>query len=285
MASFSFDLNRFTRIEFDMLHTEYNNMDLPGIIYDLNNSTNNQFNVRYIVQEDRKGPQQLLVQAWHQETFFEGNSHAVQVRDFYYPFITLPVEGDGGGTPVESFAQGHLTSTGFRALRTFGDADSPQWTVGFDYRRVEQRYLERDVDADGARSTDGNLWGVPESSMDDGGVLTNLVLPLNDRLTFTFGGRVDYAKAALDVNDPIVTYFNPGTPPDEHVLSAGHGHARLHPGHGLRHGQLEDDRPRHAERGDGFRHAAAEPIRTLQRRALCSHRRVRQQLSWKATRR
>ena len=188
---------------------------MPGIIYDLNNSTNNQFNVRYIVQEDRKGPEQLLVQAWHQETFFEGNSRPYKFDDFYFPFVTLPVEGDSGDIPVESFAQGHLTSTGFRALRTFGDADSPQWTIGFDYRRVEQRYLERDVDPTGAGVYNGDLFGVPESSMDDGGVLTNLVVPLNDRLTFTFGGRVDYAKAALDVNDPIVTYFNPGTSPED----------------------------------------------------------------------
>ena len=215
MASFSVDLNRSTRVEFDLLHTEYNHMDMPGIIYDLNNSTNNQFNVRYIVQEDRKGPEQLLVQAWHQETFFEGNSRPYKFDDFYFPFVTLPVEGDSGDTPVESFAQGHLTSTGFRALRTFGDADSPQWTIGFDYRRVEQRYLERDVDPTGAGVYNGDLFGVPESSMDDGGVLTNLVVPLNDRLTFTFGGRVDYAKAALDVNDPIVTYFNPGTSPED----------------------------------------------------------------------
>ena len=93
MASLSFDVNRSTRIECDLLHTEYNHVDLPGIIYDLNNSTNTQFNVRYIVQEDRNGPQQLLVQAWHQETFFEGDSsQAYKFQTFFYPFITLPVE-------------------------------------------------------------------------------------------------------------------------------------------------------------------------------------------------
>ena len=215
-TSLSFDVDRSSRIECDLLHTEYNHVDLPGIIYDLNNSTNTQFNVRYIVQKDRAGPQQLLVQAWHQETFFEGDSsQAYKFQTFFYPFITLPEENSGGGIPAEAIAQGHLTSTGFRALRTFGDADSPQWTVGFDYRHVEERYLERIVDATGTEVSNGNLWGVPESSMDDGGVLTNLVVPLNNRLSFTFGGRVDYAKAALDVNDPIVTRFDPGTPANE----------------------------------------------------------------------
>ena len=221
MTSLSFDVDRYTRIECDLLHTEYNHVDLPGVIYDLNNSTNTQFNVRYIVQGDRAGPQQLLVQAWHQETFFEGNSSPSTFQSFYYPFITLPVVGDGGGTPVESFAQGHMTSTGVRILRTFGEADRTQWTVGVDYRRIEQRYQETDVDDTGAEVYEGDIWGVPESSMDDAGVLTNLVVPVNQRLSLTFGGRVDYAKASLDTNDSIVTYFNPGTPPEDMYYQPG----------------------------------------------------------------
>ncbi len=279
MASLSYDLSRSTRIECDLLHTEYNNVDLPGIIYDLNNSTNNQFNVRYIVQEDRNGPQQLLIQAWHQETFFNGDSSkAYKFDTFYYPFITLPVEYDDGTTPVLAIAQGHLTSTGVRAFRTFGDADSPQWTIGLDWRRVEQRYLERDVDADGNEVYSGNYFGVPESSQDDEGVFTNLLLPVGDRLTFTFGGRVDYTKSCVDLNDSVVTHFDPGTPAEDDVLSAVHRRTGLHPGHGLRHGQVEDDRSRRAQRGHGLRHAGAQPVRTLQRRALCPHRRLRQQL-------
>ncbi len=216
MASLSYDLSRSTRIECDLLHTEYNNVDLPGIIYDLNNSTNNQFNVRYIVQEDRNGPQQLLIQAWHQETFFNGDSSkAYKFDTFYYPFITLPVQYDDGTTPVLAIAQGHLTSTGVRAFRTFGDADSPQWTIGLDWRRVEQRYLERDVDADGNEVYSGNYFGVPESSQDDEGVFTNLLLPVGNRLTFTFGGRVDYTKSSVDLNDSVVTHFDPGTPAED----------------------------------------------------------------------
>ena len=158
MASLSYDLSRSTRIECDLLHTEYNNVDLPGIIYDLNNSTNNQFNVRYIVQEDRNGPQQLLIQAWHQETFFNGDSSkAYKFDTFYYPFITLPVQYDDGTTPVLAIAQGHLTSTGVRAFRTFGDADSPAMDhrpglaarratlPGTGRRRRRQRGLQRQL--------------------------------------------------------------------------------------------------------------------------------------------
>ena len=44
LFAFSFDIDRASRIEFDYLRTEMNHVDLPGIIYDLNNSVNNQFN-------------------------------------------------------------------------------------------------------------------------------------------------------------------------------------------------------------------------------------------------
>ncbi len=88
MLSLSIDLNALSRIEFDMLHTEMNNVEMPGIVYDLNNSTNNQYNLRYIVQEDRDGPQQLLLQSWHQETAFYGDaSRASKQQSFYQDFI------------------------------------------------------------------------------------------------------------------------------------------------------------------------------------------------------
>ena len=88
MLSISLDVNSFSRIEFDMLHTEMNGVEMPGIVYDLDNSVNSQYNLRYIIQEDRDGPRQLVLQSWHQDTLFFGDaSRASKQESFYQDFI------------------------------------------------------------------------------------------------------------------------------------------------------------------------------------------------------
>jgi iron complex outermembrane recepter protein len=211
MLSVSYDLNSYSRIEFDMLHTDMNNVQMPGIIYDLDNSANNQYNVRYIIQEDRNGPQQLLLQSWHQETFFHGDaSNPAKQRSFYYDFITLPAENTGYPGIVNTLSRGYSISTGVRALRTFGQTDGPLWTAGVDWRRFQQRYLERDVNAQGEDAYAGYYCGIPESGVNDVGALANLQMPVNDRLSFTIGGRADYTKTSLNADDTIVTHRDPG---------------------------------------------------------------------------
>jgi outer membrane receptor protein involved in Fe transport len=199
----------------------------------LDNSANNQYNLRYIIQEDRNGPQQLLLQAWHEETLFHGDaSRASKQLSFYQAFIAEVPADHGYPRPVNTLAEGDSVSTGVRCLRTLGQADGPQWTVGADWRRFEQRYQERDVDAQGVDVyPDGTFFGVPQSRTDDVGVLTNLLLPASDQLSLTFGGRVDYSSTWLDVNDPIVTLdpagYEAGFNMPNYTLGMAYGMAKL----------------------------------------------------------
>jgi iron complex outermembrane recepter protein len=210
--SVGYDLNDVSRIEFDYLRTDLNNVRLPGVVYDLDSSVNNQFNLRYIVQEHREDPQQLLVQTWHQETFYRSDASAEsKQQSFYYAFVTLPSENEGYNA-VNTLGDGHLVTTGLRCLRTFGQADAPQWTIGADWRRSQQRYQERDVDPLGIDAFNGYYFGIPKCRTDDIGVLTNVQLPASDRLSFSIGGRVDYAQTWLDTNDPVITARDPGLP-------------------------------------------------------------------------
>ncbi|MCC6124924.1 MAG: TonB-dependent receptor [Pirellulales bacterium] len=216
LFAFSFDLSRATRIEFDYLRTDYNHVDLPGVVYDLGNSTNDQFNLRYIVQQDRNGPEQLILQTWFQNTAFHGSASGAQKQQsFYYSLVTLPYYDE---YPVTTYSGGKSSSLGVRVLRTLGEADSPQWTVGADWRRYQQRYAEEDFTTAGGTIWSNNLFGVPHSEMDDIGILMNLTAPMSDRFTVSVGGRVDYATPSLDVNDPVITqiddpnewYYTPG---------------------------------------------------------------------------
>jgi outer membrane receptor protein involved in Fe transport len=208
LMSLGVDLDRVSRIEFDYLRTEMNDVELPGVIYDIDSSKNDQFNVRYIVQEDRQGPQQLLVQTWYAQTPYHGDaSRQSKQESLYRAFFTEAALGYVP-YPVNTVGKGYLDSLGIRLLRTFGDADSPQWTVGTDWRRYQQRYDERNLASDGAIAFDGNVYGIPRSKMDDVGALTDLMLPFGDEVTFNIGGRVDQCMPSMDSDDPVVTEFD-----------------------------------------------------------------------------
>jgi outer membrane receptor protein involved in Fe transport len=201
--STSYDLNKVSRIEFDYIRNDMNNVELPGVVYDINSSVNNQFNLRYIIQEDRDGPRQFVLQSWCDQTNYNGNASRPSKQDsLYQSFFTLPAYFDD---PVNTIGRGSLQTLGIRGLRTFGDADSPQWTIGADWRRYHQRYDERNIDPQGNIIFDGNVFGIPSSQMDDIGTLTDLSVPLSDSVTVTVGGRVDYCKAWLNVDDPVIT--------------------------------------------------------------------------------
>jgi len=215
LFTLSKDLSPTARIEFDYVRCEMNGVQLPGVVYDLDNSTNNQFNLRYIQQEDPKGPKQLELQAWYQRTDYLGDSAQPSKQDFYYQFFTLPPSTQpppAGGVPVETIGQGYSDSVGVRVLSTFGERDWVQWTIGADWRRTEQRYREQSIDASGAIVlSGGDVYGIPKSRMDDVGLLTDLTLPCSDEVSVNVGGRLDYCRAAMDSQDPVVTQFSDPT--------------------------------------------------------------------------
>jgi outer membrane receptor protein involved in Fe transport len=213
LAAVSFDVNPLSRIEVNVLRTEMNGVQLPGVVYDIQNSKNDQYNLRYVIQEDPKGPQQLVLQTWYTQTFFYGDATSSSKQSsFYQAFLYEPYLSDGvDSSPVNTQGRGDLESLGVRALGTFGQADSMQWTVGADWRRYSQHYLEQNRTVTGELSW-GMLYGVPRSQMDDGGVLTDLMLPVSDTLSINIGGRLDLCKASLDATDPIAAQTDDYTP-------------------------------------------------------------------------
>jgi outer membrane receptor protein involved in Fe transport len=258
----SVDLGRHSRIELDCLRTEMNGVELPGVAYDLENSTNDQFSLRYIAQEDPEGPRQFVLQSWWNGTRYRGDAlRPSKQASLYYSFFTLPNYFED---QINTDGRGRLESLGVRALRTFGAADTPQWTVGADWRRYRQWYEEIDLDSAGQVVFGGNIFGIPHSQMDDAGVLTDLALPLSERLSVNVGGRVDQTWAAVDAADRIITqiddpadyFYVPGVNQpsftlgmayvaaryklsDEHTLRAGTGFAMRSPDLG----ELYSDEP------------------------------------------
>lgn len=209
MVALSFDVSPIARLEVNVLRTEMNGVELPGVVYDIQNSKNDQYNIRYIIQEDRNGPKQLVLQSWYTQTFYYGDSsNASKQASFYHSYMTEPSWKED---PVYTRGRGDLESMGTRCLRTFGEVDTAQWTVGADWRRYSQHYLETTWTGQGELAW-GTLYGIPRSQMDDGGVLTDLMLPLTDTLSINIGGRLDLCKATIDDTDPIAAQVDDYTP-------------------------------------------------------------------------
>jgi iron complex outermembrane receptor protein len=215
LMALSYKLDQVSRVEFNYLRTEMNGLELPGVAYDIDNSTNNQFNVRYVIQEDPQGPQQLVLQSWWNQTYYNGNALNTGKQLTYFQPFFADVAPDM--SPANTVGRGSLRSLGCRALRTFGGIDEVQWTVGSDWRRYEQRYEERNLSTTGELLW-GDVFGIPKCRQDDVGVLSDVMVPFSDRLSANIGGRVDYVTSGLNANDPIITqwvdpdydYYYPG---------------------------------------------------------------------------
>ncbi|MBN1591025.1 MAG: TonB-dependent receptor [Pirellulales bacterium] len=214
----SADLSSISRLEFDYIRCEMDNVELPGVVYDLNNSTNNQFNVKYIVQQDPKGPKDLVIQSWFQHTGYSGDaSRTSKQESLYDQFFALPSSLDGYAVNTQGY--GFSDSMGARLLRTLGERDSIQWTFGVDWRRYKQYYHEVNLDNTGEIIFGGgDVYGIPHSRMDDFGLLTDLFLPLSDTASINVGGRLDYYNTWLNRNDPVITQFRD---PDEAYYAPG----------------------------------------------------------------
>lgn len=195
------------RVEFNYLRTEINGLELPGVTYDVEHSHNDQFNLRWVAQDDPRGPEWFVLQAWlHDTAYFGDASASAKQRTFFEQFITGPSLAAGDDI-VNVVGAGRLDSLGVRSYCTLGDVDDVQTIVGVDFRRYSMRYTELDLNADGSLAWGGNLFGIPGSHQEDVGTFANVRCPLSEFLELTWGGRVDYVQSHVREDDEVITQF------------------------------------------------------------------------------
>lgn len=204
-GSLALQLTQHSRVEVQYLHPELNTMELPGVPYDLNNSTNSQANVRYIVQESPDEPVRLLIQYWYGYTGYAGNAlRQSKQTTFFQPFLAnnysalLPL-------PLGNLAaDGSLISQGMRGLLTFGEKDDALLTVGADWRFIRNDFIQTVTLTNGALAGSGQF-GIPGAGTNDAGVLANVTLPWSEELNLTIGARGDIYTAGFDANSVAIT--------------------------------------------------------------------------------
>ncbi|MGL5096243.1 MAG: TonB-dependent receptor, partial [Planctomycetia bacterium] len=162
MMGVGLDLSEKSRLEMTYLRTELNDVELPGVIYDLKQSVNQQYNVRYIIQDDPNSAEKALVQLWYTHTPYRGDSLNSSKQNTYYDdFVRIggsqifnPVTGqvdvDTGNLLLadptsNTFVNGSLQTYGFRTLMSQGEEKETRLTLGADFRRTEMSYRERTI--------------------------------------------------------------------------------------------------------------------------------------------
>lgn len=199
-AAGTLNVTRGSRFDYNFIHLEQNNIELPGVFFDIRQNTSDQINVRYVIQEDANSPQRLVVQYWNTQTVYDGNSFAYSKFATTYPLSVLA--GFGG---VASYnVNGSLRTQGARAISTIGDTDSFQLTIGADWRRYRVDYVETDFFFNGRRPN----YGIPRSAQEDYGFLTGLSAPLTEAVIFSAGGRLDFLNSSFDtssINSPTTS--------------------------------------------------------------------------------
>ncbi len=226
-SAFSFDLTPTSRLDLRYSRMGLRNVELPGITYDIQRQTTDQFNIRYVIQEAPDQPERFIWQSWvHYTPYRVDATRESKQRTFFPVLIGTSRDELIGGT---MFGDGFARSFGSRMLFTMGTLDTFQWTVGADWRRFQQNYTEIDINNVGEVGWGGNLFGVPKSSQDDFGVLTSLTVPVSKTIDVNAGARLDYVAHTLHEADRVIQmapfdpegYYRPGLREPHYLLGAG----------------------------------------------------------------
>lgn len=210
----SHDFTENVRLDFNYLRTEINDLELPGIAYDLNNSHNDQFNLKYVLHEGRGEPERAVLQFWWSDTKYHGDSlNAAKQKSFYRDFMVLSTTNpaDPSSAQTTTFGRGQSSSLGTRFYGNFGEADDLLLTLGGDWRRVKLLYDEHNFEADGDLAFAGNVYGIPKSWQDDFGLFSHLSQQWSDQTKSTLGGRIDFVKSQVDQSSEVISAANAGS--------------------------------------------------------------------------
>ncbi len=221
-AAVGFDLVDDSRLEFHYLYQGQQNVEYPGLVFDINALVTNGFEVSY-EQWDQPGFDHLAIEGWYNRTGFGGDTsrpgknHQIPAirEDFNLePDQYLVTDVDG-------------MSAGYRASVTWGEQGCPQLTLGTDLIRVGEQLNdivpERDMTFDIVIppgiiipidvTLPAQNFPVPRSRSTDVGLFAEYERPTADNWTFRTGARFDAIVTDARNHVPGMGNIQPGLPP------------------------------------------------------------------------
>ncbi|HET6572573.1 MAG TPA: TonB-dependent receptor [Fimbriiglobus sp.] len=241
-----------SRFEFKGLRVIQNNLEFPGLYFDIRQSDTEAYSARYSLF-DQGAFDLFTLDAWYNYTAASGDTQGGAKQAFVQrllgvsfnpqlvpagvtpenPFLG-PLVAPAGAPPVNLFRDFSDTrfaarTVGYRAALSWGPKNDPLLTVGNDFRTVGQGLVEsiRFQQLSGLNLNTGQrvtpadqpvftqTQRIPESNQINPGLFVQSALPMTPRWTLRSGGRIDYVFSSSNprlIEGNIDLFGSPGSP-------------------------------------------------------------------------
>ena len=241
-----------SRVEFKGLRVVQNDLEFPGLYFDIRQSDTEAYSGRYTLF-DQGSFDKFTLDAWYNYTAASGDTRGGAKQAFVQRLLAVsfnpqlvptgvtpeepflgPLVAQPGGPPVNLFRDFSDTrfaarTIGYRAALSWGPKDDPFLTVGTDFSTVGQGLVEniRIQQLQGLNLNTGSLvtpasqpffnqtQRIPESNQINPGLFVQSALPLTPRWKLRSGGRIDYVHASSNprlIEGNIDLFGSPGSP-------------------------------------------------------------------------
>ncbi len=230
-----YNLTDKSSLEFKGLRVVQNNLEFPGLYFDIRQSDTEAYNLRYRL-DDQGLFDRYTFDVWFNNTTATGDTQGGAKQAFVQRLLavsfnpslvpafgvtpqtpfTAPIDGPTANL-FRDFSTTRFASTaiGYRSAMSWGPKDDPYLTAGTDLRVVGQGLVENIAFQQlqgtnlntglpvtpGAQPLFTQNQEVPQSNQVNPGLFLQGMDPLTDRLKVRYGGRVDYVRSSSNPRD------------------------------------------------------------------------------------
>jgi outer membrane receptor protein involved in Fe transport len=240
------DLTKDSKIEFKGLRVFQNDIEFPGLYFDIRDLTTEAYSLRYSM-ERQEYFDRLILDTWYNTTVSNGDTREFAKQAFVQRLLQVSFNPPAGIPPAgtvpllfEDFSTTRFSnkSLGYRLAMGWGDAAKANLTAGSDFTLTGQTLVENirlqqfsgiplnplpgvslPPVLPGPPGTVLPVFtqdqGIPKSSAVDPGLFVETAVPVTQRLRMRLGGRYDYVRTTSDprlIRGNINLFGTPETP-------------------------------------------------------------------------
>jgi len=194
------DLSPDSSLEFRFHRLEQTGTEYAAQLFDVRFLETDSFVLSYTAENPTIAWNRLSVDGWYNRTNLFGDTRNDSVVDRVERALDTPSDPPDPLVDFSGLTNGNLTSSGARAAITFGEEDILLFTVGADFRYVEQQLAEEFL-VDRTVNDLTILTNLPTALYTNPGAFLQLVFPLFSYWETTFGMRFDAVSTSVDESE------------------------------------------------------------------------------------
>ncbi|MBL8821937.1 MAG: TonB-dependent receptor [Planctomycetia bacterium] len=231
-----FDLSDKSSIEFKILRVHQENLEFPGLYFDIKQLDTEAYSVRYTLRDQRMFDRMYL-DAWYNTTVADGFTAPAAKQSFVRRLLNVSFNEDPDPPYFNSFTDqstSHMSNKSLGSRVSFlwgGSKGGPTLIAGADISILGQNLVENirftQVSGDNINTgvpvsqSDNNVFTqtqtIPNTSLVNPGLFTELTLPFGEQLKVRAGGRFDIVNTTSGsrlITGNINIFGPPQTLPD-----------------------------------------------------------------------